>query len=56
MSTTLPVFAFAQFCMSLCWVVYAAFLPALAAQAGLPKSVVVWLLLLDQVMFMVSDF
>ncbi|MBK6974105.1 MAG: hypothetical protein IPH26_14585 [Sterolibacteriaceae bacterium] len=41
--------------MALSWVVYAAFLPALAAQAGLPKSAVVWLLLLDQVVFMVSD-
>jgi MFS family permease len=56
MPKTLPVFAFAQFCMSLSWVVYAAFLPAMAAQAGLPKSAVVWLLLLDQGLFMVSDF
>lgn len=56
MPNTPPVFALAQFCMSLSWVVYAAFLPAMAEQAGLPKSAVVWLLLLDQALFMVSDF
>lgn len=48
MPNTLPVFAFAQFCMSLSWVVYASFLPAMATQVGLPKSAVVWLLLLDR--------
>lgn len=56
MPNSLPVFALAQFCMSLSWVVYAAFMPAMAAQVGLPKSFVVWLLLLDQCLFMVSDF
>lgn len=55
MPNRVPVFALAQFCMALSWVVYAAFLPALAAQAGLPKSAVVWLLLADQVVFMLSD-
>lgn len=56
MPKTLPVFAFAQFCMSLSWVVYATFLPAMAEQTGLPKTAIVWLLLLDQGLFMVSDF
>ena len=51
----LPVFALAQFFMSLSWVAYAIFLPGLAAQVGLPKSAVVWLLLVDQVVFMVAD-
>ncbi len=51
----LPVFAIAQFFMSLNWVAYAIFLPALAAQVGLGKSAVVWLLLVDQIVFMVAD-
>lgn len=51
----LPVFATAQFVMSLSWVAYAIFLPALAQKAGLAKSAVVWLLLVDQVVFMIAD-
>lgn len=51
----LPVFAAAQFVMSLSWVAYAIFLPALAQQAGLAKTAVVWLLLVDQMVFMVAD-
>lgn len=55
MPKTLPVFALAQFSMSLSWVVYASFLPAMAEQVGLPKSATLWLLMLDQGVFMVSD-
>lgn len=55
MMKTPPVFAIAQFCMSLSWVTYAAFLPAMAQQVGLAKSAVVWLLMLDQVVFMLAD-
>lgn len=51
----LPVFAAAQFVMSLSWVAYAIFLPALAQKAGLAKTAVVWLLLVDQMVFMVAD-
>lgn len=51
----LPVFAAAQFFLSLSWVAYAIFLPGLAAQVGLPKSAVVWLLLADQIVFIGAD-
>ena len=51
----LPIFALAQFVMSLSWVAYAIFLPGLAAQVGLAKSAVVWLLLVDQFVFMIAD-
>jgi hypothetical protein len=51
----LPVLAIAQFFMSLSWVAYAIFLPALAARVGLEKSAVIWLLLVDQIVFMVAD-
>lgn len=53
--SSLPVFALAQFFVSLSWVAYAIFLPAMAAQVGLPKSAVVWLLLVDQFVFMIAD-
>lgn len=51
----LPVLAIAQFFMSLSWVAYAIFLPALAARVGLEKSAVIWLLLVNQIVFMVAD-
>ena len=45
-----------QFCFALTWVVYAAFLPALAAQVGIAKSAVPWILLADQAIFLVCDW
>lgn len=44
-----------QFLFAVGWIVYVIYLPALAEQAGLPKSVVPWLLLMDQLIFVVCD-
>ena len=48
--------AAAQLMLALSWTVYVVFLPALAAQAGLPPSLVLWLLVVDQLVFMVADY
>ncbi len=48
--------AVVQFFFAVSWVVYAAYLPQLAAQVGLPKSAVIWVLMLDQLIFLVADF
>ncbi|MEY3252342.1 MAG: hypothetical protein RL227_1315 [Pseudomonadota bacterium] len=48
--------AAAQLMLALSWTVYVVFLPALAAQAGLPTSLVLWLLVVDQIVFMVADY
>lgn len=45
-----------QFFFALTWVIYVIYLPQLAAQAGLPKAAVLWLLMLDQLIFVVVDF
>jgi hypothetical protein len=50
------VLAVLQFAFALTWIVYAAFLPALAAQVGIARSVVPWILLADQAIFMVCDW
>jgi hypothetical protein len=50
------VLAVLQFAFALSWVVYAALLPALAAQAGVDASVVPWVLLADQAIFLVCDW
>jgi hypothetical protein len=50
------VLAVLQFAFALSWVVYAALLPALAAQAGVAASVVPWVLLADQAIFLVCDW
>ena len=44
-----------QFLFAVGWIVYVIYLPALAAQAGLPKSAVPWLLLMDQLIFVACD-
>lgn len=44
-----------QFCFALGWVVYVAYLPRLAQQAGLDASWVPWILLADQLVFVVTD-
>jgi MFS family permease len=48
--------ALLQFFFTLCWTVYAIYLPKLAASAGLPPGAVIWLLMLDQAVFTVCDF
>jgi MFS family permease len=49
-------FAFVQFFFALTWTVYVIFLPKLAAQAGIPKQTIVYLLMLDQLIFVCTDF
>ena len=48
--------ALLQLCFTLCWTVYAIFLPKLAASAGLLPGAVLLLLMLDQAIFTVCDF
>jgi MFS family permease len=50
------VLAVLQFAFALTWIVYAAFLPELAAQVGIASSVVPWILLADQAIFLVCDW
>ena len=45
-----------QFFFTLTWVVYVIYLPALAAQVGLPKEVVPLILLADQAIFVICDW
>lgn len=45
-----------QFCFALTWTVYVIYLPALAAQAGLGREWVPFILLLDQLVFALSDW
>ncbi len=44
-----------QFMLAVTWTLYVAFLPALAAQAGLPAAQVAWILLMDQAIFVLMD-
>jgi len=44
-----------QFLLALTWTLYVSFLPQLAAQAGLPRAQVAWILMMDQVIFVVTD-
>jgi hypothetical protein len=48
--------ALVQFIFTLTWTVYVIFLPKLAAQAGIPKHYVVYILLLDQLIFVIADY
>ena len=48
-------FAVVQLFFTLTWTVYVIYLPALAVQAGIPKQAVVYILLLDQLMFVAMD-
>jgi MFS family permease len=48
--------AVVQFFFALTWTVYVVYLPQLAAQVGIPKSAVIWLLMLDQLVFLVADY
>jgi MFS family permease len=45
-----------QFFFTLTWTVYVIYLPRLAAEAGIPKNAVVYILLLDQLVFAVMDY
>jgi MFS family permease len=49
-------FAVVQVFFTLTWTVYVIFLPKLAAQAGIPKQAVVYILLVDQLIFVAMDF
>jgi hypothetical protein len=51
-----PYFAALQLFFTLTWTVYLIFLPRLAAQVGIPKQWIVWILLADQVVFLVADW
>lgn len=48
-------FAIVQLLFTLTWTVYVIYLPKLAAEAGIPKQAVVYILLLDQIVFVVMD-
>lgn len=48
--------AVVQFFFALCWTVYVAYLPQLAAQVGIPASAVIWILMLDQLIFLLCDY
>lgn len=45
-----------QFFFAVSWIVYALYLPQLAEQAGLTRKAVPWLLMMDQVVFLLCDF
>ena len=45
-----------QAILVLTWTVYALFLPVLAKQAGIPAHWVVWILVADQALFVITDW
>jgi hypothetical protein len=49
-------FGFMQLFFALSWVIYVIYLPRLAAQAGIERGVVPWILVLDQVIFALCDW
>jgi hypothetical protein len=44
-----------QFFFVTCWTIYVIFLPALLKSAGVPTRYTIWILMLDQLVFMVMD-
>lgn len=56
MASTGVVLAVLQLAFALTWVVYVVYLPALAAQAGIAKQYVPWILLMDQAIFAACDW
>jgi len=44
-----------QFFFVTCWTIYVVFLPGLLESAGLPRRYALWIVLLDQLIFMVMD-
>ncbi|MBX3662392.1 MAG: MFS transporter [Burkholderiales bacterium] len=49
-------FALLQLLFTLTWTVYVIFLPRLAAEAGIPKSWILWILVADQLVFVIADW
>lgn len=49
------IFCSVQFLLAVTWTLYLAFLPQLAAQAGIPREHAAWILLMDQVIFVAMD-
>ncbi|MGO4332765.1 MFS transporter [Cupriavidus sp. 2TAF22] len=49
------VFCAVQFLLAVTWTLYLAFLPQLAAQAGIAKQHIAWILLMDQAIFVATD-
>jgi hypothetical protein len=45
-----------QFFFAATWIIYVLFLPQLAAQAGIDKSAVPWILMADQLVFVFADY
>ena len=45
-----------QFFFALSWTVYVIFLPQLAAQVGIPRNAVIYVLMLDQLIFVLADY
>lgn len=56
MSIPIGTLAVLQLAFALTWVIYVIYLPALAAQAGMPKHAVAWILLMDQAIFIICDW
>lgn len=48
--------ALLQFVFTLGWTTYAIYLPQLVTDVGLPRSAVLWILMLDQAVFTATDF
>lgn len=49
------IFCSVQFLLAVTWTLYVAFLPQLAAQAGIAHAHVAWILLMDQMIFVAMD-
>lgn len=49
-------FALLQLFFTLSWTVYVIFLPRLAAEAGIPGSWILWILVADQLVFVIADW
>ncbi len=49
-------FALLQLLFTLTWTVYLIFLPRLAAEAGIPPSWILWILVADQLVFVIADW
>lgn len=49
-------FALLQLFFTLSWTVYVIFLPKLATEAGIPKSWIIWILVADQLVFVIADW
>lgn len=56
MASTGAVLAVLQLAFALTWVIYVIYLPSLAAQAGIAKEHVPWILLMDQAIFAACDW